>query len=155
MLTMYRNPSFGYASYADAGGAGAGGDSLLASGYWKGPGGWVYRVDGLSVTVVWSPISRAIINKPQDASASSKILAELRSSKDAAPYSSQEAAIAAAKGTLPAKSTRAPSPSPSGDPTVPPAVAGTPFYKSPWVIGGTAVVFLGAIAAIVFWPKKK
>lgn len=169
-LTMYRNPAYGYGialadkedtaydkyvadqAYQKAMASSSAGS--ISSGYWKGPGGWVYKVSGSSVTVVWSPISRSLINKAQDASAASKILAELRTSKEAVPYSSQDAAISAAKATLPARSA-SPAPSPSVDPTIPPAVAGTPFYQNPWVIGGASVLLLGTIAAIVFWPKKK
>lgn len=105
--------------------------------YWVGPGNWAYKVIGSQVTVLWSPQSRKMLNEVQGTDAADAILAELKTSGK--KYSSQDAAVSAAQKASGAAG----------------GGSGVPFYESPWFIGGTAVVVLGAVVAIVFWPKKK
>jgi len=155
-------------AYSDAGGGGESSD-LLVSGYWKGPGGWVYLVNGLDVTVVWSPLTRARVSAKQDLATSTKILAELRASKDAKVYASRDSAIAAAQAGLPAQSTPA---APTASSTEAAsgarraaasggrraaATGGTtevPLWQNPWVVGGGIAVLVVGIGVAVLMSGK-
>ena len=150
-------------AYADAGGGGESSD-LLVSGYWKGPGGWVYRVSGLDVTVVWSPLTRSTTNAKQDLATSTKILAELRASKDAKVYASRDSAVAAAQAGLPAQSApAAPTTSSTevasgGRRAAAAAAAGgtteVPLWQNPWVVGGGIALLVVGIGVAVLMSGK-
>jgi hypothetical protein len=164
-------------AYADAGGGGDSSD-LLVSGYWKGPGGWVYWVSGPDVTVVWSPITRSTTIAKQDRATATEILAELRASKDAKVYTSRDAAVAAAQVDLQAQSTpAAPTTSStevaSGGRRAAAAAGGgrraaaaaaaaaaaggtteVPLWQNPWVVGGGIAVLVVGIGVAVLMSGK-
>jgi hypothetical protein len=134
-------------------------------GYYTGPGGWLYYVYGGGVLVVWSPTSRREINKGLDATASARVIAELRregrnlgTDKAAALRVVQgetPTAPSASSGltsylpTMPGflSSTPTPTPAPGTD-------TGTKITDQPWfvpaVVGG-----LGLLAVLAFARPAK
>lgn len=154
-------------------------------GYFVDPSGWVYKVywtDSMplpDVQVVWSPKTQKEIAVKLDDNTAKEAAFQITENSFVYPIVGGKLSEAKAQAIQKAKTVSKASKqsgggqkSPSGTPSPGTSLAtsgggrmttsggrrggsGTPFYKNPWVIGGTAVAVLSIVAALVYRAKGK
>ena len=136
--------TYGYTQYGAA-------KLTLTTGYYTGPGGWLYYAAGGGVLVVWSPKSRREINTGLSAADAQKVIAELRAYGRF--LGTDKAAALRAVGASSESAASAPTPSPllavpglmtggttGGAPSTP-GLTEQPWFW-PVVVGGGALLLL-------------